>query len=228
MKRTHGGQSGQRRSMTAALGLCLLAFAGLASARVYKWKDAQGTVHYSDTPPPRGQAQLLKTDAQASPASGPAALPYELARAVQAAPVVLYTTARCDGCDQGRALLRARGIPFSERTVDSGEDQQQLERASGGKSELPLLLVGSRKIAGFQAAAWQEALSSAAYPTRKMLPPAYQFAPPAPAAGSQPASPTPPVRGQIKMPPDAAAVQAAEQQPRIRQSYPSGNTPPTP
>lgn len=208
MKRTHGGQAGQRRSMASALGLCLLAFAGLASAQVYKWKDAQGTVHYSDTPPPRGQAQVLKTDAQPSPASGQAALPYELARAVRAAPVVLYTTARCDGCDQGRALLRARGIPFSERTVNSGEDQQQLERANGGKSELPLLLVGSRRIAGFQAAAWQEALSSAAYPSRKMLPPGYQFAPPAPAAGSPPASP-PPVRGQINMPPDAAAPQAA-------------------
>lgn len=235
MKRTHDGHPGYRRLAAALLGLVLLVIAEAAAAQVYKWKDEHGVTHYGDTPPPRVKSDILKTDRPA-PARAPV-LPYELARAVQAAPVVLYTTARCDGCDQGRALLRARGIPFSERTVNTGEDQQQLERANGGRSELPLLLVGSRKVAGFQAAAWQDALTAAAYPRQKMLPPSYQFAAAVPAAGTGsgaalPASPTtsapptPPVRGQIKMPPDEAAAQAAGQQPRSRQS-PAAGTPPT-
>jgi len=198
MKRTHGRHTGHWRLAAALLGLGLLVIADVAAAaQMYKWKDEHGTVHYSDTPPPRGPAQRMQTDAQA-PAGAPA-LPYELARAVQAAPVVLYTTARCDACDQGRALLRARGVPFAERTVNTAQDQQQLEQAGGGKSDLPLLLVGSRKVTGFQAAAWQEALTSAAYPRQKMLPAGYQFAPPA---------------------------AAAEQQPRTRP--PSGSPPPTP
>jgi glutaredoxin len=235
MKRTHDGHPGHRRLAAALLGLVLLVIAGAAAAQVYKWKDEHGVTHYGDTPPPRVKSDILKTDRPA-PARAPV-LPYELARAVQAAPVVLYTTARCDGCDQGRALLRARGIPFSERTVNSGEDQQQLERANGGRSELPLLLVGSRKVAGFQSTAWQDALTAAAYPRQKMLPPSYQFAAPVPAGAASgvalPASttttsapPTPPVRGQIKMPPDEAAAQAADQQPRSRQS-PAAGTPPT-
>jgi len=234
MKRIYDGHIRARR-LAAVLGLALVVIAEAAAAQVYKWKDEHGVTHYGDTPPPRVKSDILKTDRPA-PARAPV-LPYELARAVQAAPVVLYTTARCDGCDQGRALLRARGIPFSERTVNSGEDQQQLERANGGRSELPLLLVGSRRIAGFQSAAWQDALSAAAYPRQKMLPPSYQFAAPVPAAGAgsgvatpaastTSAPPTPPVRGQIKMPPDEAAAQAADQQPRSRQS-PAAGTPPT-
>lgn len=235
MKRTHDGHPGHRRLAAALLGLVLLVIAGAAAAQVYKWKDEHGVTHYGDTPPPRVKSDILKTD-RPVPARAPV-LPYELARAVQAAPVVLYTTVRCDGCDQGRALLRARGIPFSERTVNSGEDQQQLERANGGRSELPLLFIGSRKVAGFQSAAWQDALTAAAYPRQKMLPPSYQFAAPVPAGAASgvalPASttttsapPTPPVRGQIKMPPDEAAAQAADQQPRSRQS-PAAGTPPT-
>ena len=232
MKRIHDGHTGHWRLMATVLGLALLVIAEAAAAQVYKWKDEHGATHYGDAPPPRVKSDILKTDRPA-PARAPV-LPYELARAVQAAPVVLYTTARCDGCDQGRALLRARGIPFSERTVNTGEDQQQLEQISGGNSDLPLLLVGSRKIAGFQAAAWQDALTAAAYPRQKMLPPSYQFGAPVPAAGvatpgavgTSSAPPTPPARGQVRPPPDDAAAQAADQQPRSRQS-PAAGTPPT-
>ena len=38
------------------IGLLALS-AGLAVAQVYKWKDANGNMHYSDTPPAPGQAK---------------------------------------------------------------------------------------------------------------------------------------------------------------------------
>jgi len=185
MKRARNRHTGHWRLMAVVVGLALLVIADVAAAfQVYKWKDEHGVTHYGDAPPPRAKSEVLKTDARRS-VDAPA-LPYELARAVQAAPVVLYTTARCDGCDQGRSLLRARGVPFAERTVATLEDQQQLRQASGGKDELPLLLVGSRGIAGFQAAAWQEALNAAAYPQKTMLPAGYRFAAALPAAGATP------------------------------------------
>jgi cytoskeletal protein RodZ len=37
-----------------SIALALLLVAPLVSAQVYKWTDAQGTVHYSETPPPSG------------------------------------------------------------------------------------------------------------------------------------------------------------------------------
>jgi cytoskeletal protein RodZ len=37
-----------------SIALVLLLVAPLATAQVYKWTDAQGTTHYSETPPPVG------------------------------------------------------------------------------------------------------------------------------------------------------------------------------
>ncbi len=216
MKRTYGAHRAGRQVAVLALG-ALIAIGAAAQDRIYKWKDAQGSVHYSDTPPPKGQAQVLRPDSR--PAAAPA-LPYELARAAQNHPVTLYTTARCGACDQGRALLRSRGIPFAEKTVNTAEDQQQLHRM-GGKDELPLLVVGRRQVTGFSGDAWNEALDSASYPRKTMLPPGYRTGTVEAAA---PASlPAPPPRAPAPAAPDAAAAQAERQQPR---QPPPKKTPP--
>jgi glutaredoxin len=229
-------QNGNRLVRRMLPGLMLLACACpplAAVAQMYKWTDAQGTVHYTDTPPPQQRAsQASQIGAPSAPAATPSSLPYELARAVKANPVTLYTTAQsaCGGCDQGRALLHARGVPYTEKTVNTGEDNEQLRKLSG-QLELPLLVVGSRKVAGFQDAAWQDALTAAAYPRSAQLPPGYQYAAPEPAA---PASlPAPPTRAKNAAPPNAAATQAAaraaEQQPRgtgPKSAPKSGNAPP--
>jgi glutaredoxin len=200
--------------------LLLSALPVAAQGQMYKWTDAGGTVHYSDTPPPgpqQGQARVLRPEG--APPSGAPALPYELARAARNHPVTLYTTARCDACDQGRNLLATRGIPFAEKTVNTAEDQQQL-RSIGGRDELPLLVVGTKQVSGFQAAAWNDALDAAAYPRKTMLPPGYRTgmaapAAPAAAAATAPAGlPVPPARSTDAPAPDAAAARAQRQQPR--------------
>jgi len=230
MKHKHRQQGlrhgGAWRTAAALIGLALLVVAGAAAAqsRIYKWKDAKGQVHYGDTAPPQG-AQTLQVAGQPAPASAGSAMPYELTRAVLQHPVTLYTTARCGACDQGRSLLRTRGVPFTEKTVSTQEDQQA-QRRQTGKDELPLLLVGSRQVLGFQAAGWQEALDSASYPRQSMLPSGYQFDPPEPAAPPAAAgAPGGPVRARIKPPPDATQAQAADAQTKARQK-PAGNAPP--
>ncbi|MEC5162742.1 MULTISPECIES: glutaredoxin family protein [unclassified Janthinobacterium] len=161
------------------IGALLLACAGAADAQVYKWKDAKGVTHFSDTPPPAATAKVeLKSFGGGAAA---AALPFELAEAAKNHPVTLYTTEQCEACDQGRAMLRARGIPFAEKTVGSAADQAALKQA-GGASQLPLLLVGRKKYTGFEQGAWDGALSAAAYPAQRMLPAGYRQAPATPAA----------------------------------------------
>lgn len=190
--------------MRAAAAFALVAATAAAQGQTYKWKDAAGVTHYSDTPPPKVAAQVLRPDSQ--PVTSPS-LPYELARAVRLHPVTLYTTAGCDACDQGRALLRARGIPFAEKTVNTAQDREQLQRA-GGKDELPLLAVGNRPVTGFAAGTWNEALDAASYPRKSILPPDYRT------GASEAAAPVPPPRLPAAPAPDEAAAQAERQQPR--------------
>lgn len=63
------------RRLTIALALLLVA--PLACAQVYKWTDAHGTVHYSETPPPTGTkySQVSVNTGSSAPAgdSAPAA-----------------------------------------------------------------------------------------------------------------------------------------------------------
>ncbi|MET0330980.1 MAG: DUF4124 domain-containing protein [Dyella sp.] len=65
-----------RRTFAA---LALLLSVPMALAQVYKWTDASGTVHYSETPPARGSYKTLRASgsaqalAPASAASSPPA-----------------------------------------------------------------------------------------------------------------------------------------------------------
>jgi glutaredoxin len=141
-----------------------------ASAQVYKWTDSKGVVHYSDTPVSSQSAVI-----GAGPAAPPSlALPYELAEAARKFPVTLYSASTCAACDQGRSLLKGRGVPFVEKTVASDADAAKLKEA-GSNGQLPLLVVGRGKLVGFQAEDWHAALTAAAYPRRSMLPKNYRY-----------------------------------------------------
>jgi hypothetical protein len=71
------------RSMIA---LALLLMAPLVSAQVYKWKDASGTVHYSQSPPPGGAAKFKQLKADTSVPPAPAASVAKPAAAATAQP----------------------------------------------------------------------------------------------------------------------------------------------
>ena len=74
-----------------------------------------------------------------------ASLPIELRQTVARFPVTLYTSTDCSPCESGRRLLQARGVPFVERQVTSGDDAEALNRLTGGRS-VPTLTIGSQAL----------------------------------------------------------------------------------
>ena len=56
------------------IAVALLLLAPLATAQVYKWTDASGTVHYSQEAPPQGtKYKQVKTVGSVEPVAAPAA-----------------------------------------------------------------------------------------------------------------------------------------------------------
>lgn len=154
-------------------GLCmLLLIAGSAHAQLYKWVGPDGKVTYSDTPPPKNAAKVEKKNIAGSDGVDTGSLPYALAEAVKSNPVTLYTSANCPPCDSGRSHLNKRGIPFKEKTVASNGDIAKLREAGGG-DRLPFLMIGRNKQNGFEAVAWDAALTGAGYPASNQLPKTY-------------------------------------------------------
>ncbi|MFT5644564.1 MAG: glutaredoxin [Janthinobacterium sp.] len=188
-----------------ALLLCLCI--GAANAQVYRWKDAKGVTHFSDTPP-AASVTVDKIDSRGPPEpQATSGLPFEVALAVKNHPVTLYTTSQCDACDQGRMMLQARGIPYVEKTVSNASDHAALRQA-GGASQFPLLLIGSSKYVGFEQSRWDLALTAARYPVKNMLRSDYQSPPPAAAAlpSAQPGTMAPAEdAGRQSLPPPRAA-----------------------
>jgi len=160
------------------------ASAPLAAAQLYQWKDAQGRAVYSDQPPPpsirNAQQKAFKGSVIEVGES------YAARTAREKYPVTLYASACGAPCDQARQLLNERGVPHSNKDPQaSPEAQAELQKLTGRLS-VPVLVVGSDKIDGFETGQWQSALDRAGYP--KSAPPGRKpVAPAAPAPAVAPA-----------------------------------------
>jgi glutaredoxin len=182
------------------LPLAALGLAGTPAYALYKVVGPDGKVTYTDTPPPPGGAGRISTvSVSRATASSDARLPLELRQTIQRYPVTLYTTKECGPCDNGRALLRERGVPYTEKLVLSHEDGEALQRLSGARAT-PTLTIGSQVLRGLTADSWHSYLDAAGYPRESRLPSGYQPpvatpltqpAPARPAVASAPSAPQP-------------------------------------
>jgi len=176
--------------VVAVLAACL---SGSVGAQ-YRWTDAQGRTIYGDSPP-REARNVQRIDARGASgeADALAALPFESRRAAQQFPVLLYTTSNCAPCDAGRELLRARGVPYGERTISTKEDSDQLDKLGFG-NRLPILTVGRQVQREFETSAWHATLDAAGYPRAAQLPRGWPTAP-LPLVAPKPAEVRPPADG---------------------------------
>jgi glutaredoxin len=191
--------------MTAALtrpwfaaAAAALVFAAPSAHALFKVVGPDGKVTYTDRPPPVEQGRATTVNRDGSSATTDASLPFALRQVMAKFPVTLYTAAKCDACDLGRALLVRRGIPFSERTASTDEDKAAWEKLVGGQ-EAPVLKVGAQVMRGFSASAWEETLDVAGYSRTSQLPSNYKAAAAAPLVEPKPAA----------KPPVPAAAEAA-------------------
>ena len=147
----------------------LLAAAAMPVMAQFKWVDVAGRTSYGDNPP-RDARNVQRVDAPSGAVENPAlaGLPFELSRAAQRFPVTLYTTRDCAPCAEARTVLRARGVPYAEMTVNSTEDFAAFRRL-GGTNQFPSLGVGRDMLMSLDQDRWNSQLDAAGYP-RNQLP----------------------------------------------------------
>ena len=152
----------------------LLAGGPVAAQAVYRVVAADGRITYSDKPPAASDNVSASGGTSGTSANtGGAALPYELRQVVNKFPVTFYASNNCAPCDAGRSLLSSRGIPFTEKSINTVEDTQALQRLSGEIS-LPFLTIGGQQIKGYSDLEWTQFLNAAGYPKSPALPAGYR------------------------------------------------------
>ena len=207
----------------AALAACatgaLLATATQAQ-QVHRIVGPDGKVTFSDRAPEDKKAQSTVLSTASGGAASNPALPTELRQIASRFPVTLYTGESCSPCQQARQLLVQRGVPFTERSVNTNDDMDALRRLSG-ESALPFGTIGRQQLKGFSDAEWTQYLDAAGYPAQSRLPRGY----------TQPAAtPLAPTKAPAASAPDAPQEAASAPTGRPRRQAPPPPPPgaPTP
>jgi len=149
----------------AIVSIVLLAVsAGSACAgELYKWVDKDGKVHYTDQPP--GQDVKAQERRKFGDKPGTVPLSYSLQVAMKNFPVTLYNADCADACPKAAALLKQRGVPFTDKSARDPVFAEELKALTGGKLLVPVLKVGKQVLTGFEEGAWNTTLDAAGYPS---------------------------------------------------------------
>lgn len=134
---------------------------------LYRWTDARGQINYGDRPPPDAQ-NLLRIDLRQIGEQVQSLLPYQVRRAASIYPVMLFTAGKCPPCNTARDFLAKRGIPFAERTIETGDDSVELKRLTQAEG-VPVATVGSASLIGFDPDEWNITLDASGYPKTSQL-----------------------------------------------------------
>ena len=180
--------------LTIACAAALMMGSPVQAQTIYRVMGADGKITFSDQrPSSTANATATGKGGQTvgtlgSGGGGPA-LPFELNQVAGKFPVTLYSGSGCSPCDAGRAMLSARGIPFTEKTVSTQEDSEALKRISG-ETSLPFLTIGGQQIRGYSDMEWAQFLNAAGYPKSSTLPASYRNGVATPLVAVQKQTPT--------------------------------------
>lgn len=159
--------------LAAACWVALLLAAPAQGQTIFRGVEPDGHTTFADRPPGGSAKVSVVVLGNKTAQAASAALPFELRQVVSKYPVTLYSASNCTPCSLGRTLLSARGIPYTEKTVQTNEDVQALQRISGENS-LPFLSIGAQQIKGYSETEWVQFLNAAGYPATSALPTGYR------------------------------------------------------
>ena len=154
-----------------AIAAVLALMVGAAqAAQIYRWTDANGGVHYSNTPPPASATGVEHKNLVGNTIDT-SELPYGVRQTVKDFPVTLWVNECGKTCDDARALLSKRGIPFTVRNPEDPKENAAFKKLTGGRMELPVLVIGNlQTLTGYEPSAWNKALDTDGYPKAGVLP----------------------------------------------------------
>ena len=149
---------GSRRRLVWMVGCVALAAMTTAPADVYRWKDAEGNVHFSDSPPKQKKSQSKDVqDVQSIETAtvSPTEAPATDSSAAASQTVVMYATEWCPHCERAREYFRANGIDFKEYDVQKSAKGKRFMERTDAKG-VPVIIVGNRRMSGFSPARFDQ------------------------------------------------------------------------
>ena len=143
-----------------AIAVAVLTVSPTQAEKLYKWIGKDGKVSYQDKPPPEDSGVVQERNLSGNRITsdvGPS-------EAAQKFPVTLYSTTKCSPCDQARAYLKKRKVPFGEKNVSNNPSLQKEMIEKIGELSVPTIMVGSKVMKGYIESLLEGELDQAGYP----------------------------------------------------------------
>ena len=158
-----------RKLIVAAAAACSITVTAVdAQTNVYRWVDKDGKVHFSDSPPPKEVTNATQKS-MGGGGNDLSQLPYATQVAMKKSPVTMFMSGDCgEPCDQGRALLAQRGIPYTQRNAQANPADAEALKKAAGQLQVPVLVVGDNVLKGYSDSSWNGALDAAGYPRTRL------------------------------------------------------------
>jgi glutaredoxin len=137
---------------------CLLAGFQMVSGEIYQWKDKDGKIHFSDTPPPSevdAEIIQIKEDPLDKPKTKEDSPKTKIFRRIEKRSsrdidVIMYMTSWCGYCRKAREYILLLGVNLIEYNVERDKDKrEEMLRKSGGSTGVPLIDVEGIIVRGF-------------------------------------------------------------------------------
>lgn len=147
------------------LSVMAIAVFGLSAAQadtLYKWVDSQGRVSYHDQPPPDGAGYQVQEKVLGP--SNKTKQDDTLSKITEKYPVVLYAVPGCPSCDQARAYLQKRKVPFTDQNVENNTALQETLKKKVGAVSVPTITIGDKVMKGYLESILEGELDDAGYP----------------------------------------------------------------
>lgn len=133
--------------------ICLLAPLA-AQAEVYKWVDADGALHFADSPPTAPSGEVEQVEIQTHPLSTFEAPPVAPERRTAPPPprahLEILTTQHCGICWLAKNYMKSNNIAYTEYDVENSAEGRAKFLALKAKG-VPVIVDGERVMMGFNA-----------------------------------------------------------------------------
>jgi glutaredoxin len=147
----------------------LLRVSVVVSGEVYKWRDKDGNIIFSDTPPPPGvevEIKEFKEKASDGPKGKeninfpkPKSENFKEKRSHSDVIVIMYMTPWCPYCDKTRTYLRSLDVNLVEYNIEQDKKKrEEMLVKSGGSRGVPLIDVEGIIIKGYNPDALKAAI----------------------------------------------------------------------
>ena len=74
---------------------------------------------------------------------------YQIYKEVKMTQAIVWSKYHCPFCDQAKALLKQRGIPFEEKKIGDGYTKEELLEAVPTARTVPQIFIDDQLIGGF-------------------------------------------------------------------------------